>query len=231
VTGNYGNEMGLPMMHPGTRPMGPMGPMVPGMLFPADPAQMQMNHQLNQFMQMQMQFMHIMTGGQGTGPGAPANGHPQHLRSSTTGNLPTLNIPGIGQDNSGRAMSLMDPNVAPWRNSTAGYAPSIAPSERSNIGLPGRYRPVSQAGGDGDRPSSMSGAFKGLNNPNVKAGSLLSASKSPADRRNVGNNDDEDDEEGWEAMKAKREKKKSVWKEKKINNEIKDMLGLVHESL
>jgi len=39
-----------------------------------------------------------------------------------------------------------------------------------------------------------------------------------------GNASDEDDEEGWEAMRQKREKKKSMWKSKKDLGGIKEML-------
>jgi hypothetical protein len=38
----------------------------------------------------------------------------------------------------------------------------------------------------------------------------------PAAQKSVsGNASDDDDEEGWQAMKEKREKKRSVWKSKK----------------
>jgi len=48
----------------------------------------------------------------------------------------------------------------------------------------------------------MSGAIPGL------AGPTISVTRS-------GNASDEDEEEGWEAMKAKREKKRSMWRAKK----------------
>ena len=92
-------------------------------------------------------------------------------------------------------------------------APSIAPSERSNIGLPGRYRPVSQAPPpmptmDPLRKSStMSGALGAWDQTRKQT------NRSP--HQKSGGNSDDDDEEGWEAMKAKREKKKSMWKSKK----------------
>lgn len=95
-----------------------------------------------------------------------------------------------------------------------GYAPSIAPSERSNVGLPGRYRPVSQAFAPGPGPgnlpraSTMSGALGGWDQARKQT------NRSPL--QNSGGKSDDDDEEGWEAMKAKREKKKSLWKSKKV---------------
>ena len=59
---------------------------------------------------------------------------------------------------------LPHPGTAPSIRIGSGYTPSIAPSERSNVGLPGRYRPVSQAPtieipGLSQRASTMSGAL------------------------------------------------------------------------
>ncbi|CRK41731.1 hypothetical protein BN1723_018888, partial [Verticillium longisporum] len=112
------------------------------------------------------------------------------------------------------------------------------PSERSNIGLPGRYRPVSHApqvpahgqsqGSVYDfqsnpaRTSTMSGAISGWDQTTMKA--LQGKTPSPplpktSTLRKV--EDDDDDDEGWEAMKAKREKKRSMWRSKKsIGSEL-----------
>ena len=153
--------------------------------------------------------------GMGMGMGAP-----DMMRHSFVGNDSSLDL-SARPDSQMRTMSMIQPSSASWIQQPqsmggmgfapsihiqgAGYAPSIAPSERSNIGLPGRYRPVSQAppphpAGPGHlrSPSTMSGAVQ----------SIHPVSKS-------GNTSDDDDEEGWEAMKAKREKKKSMWKSKK----------------
>lgn len=122
-----------------------------------------------------------------------------------------------------RTMSMVQPSSSSWiqpmmpgygapsiRVQGEGYAPSIAPSERSNIGLPGRYRPVSQMPA-ADRPepmkraSTMTGALGGWD-----------GAQGPTPPGNGGGNQsDEDDEEGWMAMKEKREKKRSMWKSKK----------------
>ena len=99
-----------------------------------------------------------------------------------------------------------------------GYAPSIAPSERSNVGLPGRYRPVSQAlppmqgMGNLQKASTMSGALGGWDQTRKQT------NRSPL--QNSGGQSDDDDEEGWEAMKAKREKKRSIWRSKKLGSFI-----------
>ena len=122
-----------------------------------------------------------------------------------------------------RTMSMVQPSSGSWippmpgyapsiRAQGEGYTPSIAPSERSNVGLPGRYRPVSQLPSmePMKRASTMTGALGGWDEPQQ---SVPAPSPSPAAKN--GNESEEDDEEGWMAMKAKREKKKSVWKSKK----------------
>ncbi|KAL8950066.1 MAG: hypothetical protein Q9222_003869, partial [Ikaeria aurantiellina] len=79
--------------------------------------------------------------------------------------------PSLVQQQQQRAMSMMSPISGPqWPSSKSatpslmsgalgpqGYAPSIAPSERSNIGQPSRYRPVSIAPiNEHSRPGSRS---------------------------------------------------------------------------
>jgi len=198
--------------------MGPVGPLGP-MLTVGDQAQLEMAAQMQQFMQMQMQFMQMMTSNQGRPQSQ--NGQPLPMQG-----LPPMGIPGQGLrpgSSHGRAMSMLDPNAAPWQQAQrntmyapslfgGGYAPSIAPSERSNVGLPGRYRPVSQyAGPDKSRSATMSGAIKDWSDAKQGVATVKAVKKS-------GEVSDEDDEEGWEAMKEKREKKKSIWRSKKDDN-------------
>jgi len=228
AAGEYGpppsngfNGMGMPP----NMPMPPMGramtmPNVMGpMLTVGDQAQLEMAAQMQQFMQMQMQFMQMMTSNQGR----PQS---QNGQAPMQG-LPPMGVPtqqGIRPGSShGRAMSMLDPNSAPWqqgqRNTmptppfqSGGYAPSIAPSERSTVGLPGRYRPVSQyAGADKSRAATMSGAIQDWSDAKQGVTTAKAVKKS-------GDASDEDDEEGWEAMKQKREKKKSMWRSKKDDN-------------
>ncbi|KIH92750.1 hypothetical protein SPBR_02248 [Sporothrix brasiliensis 5110] len=169
-----------------------------------------------------------------------------------------------------RTMSMVQPNSASWMQQPQGhgyapsiriqganaYAPSIAPSERSNVGLPGRYRPVSHVPA-GPAPSelrksmTMSGAISSStgdaqtsatstprpntsgsmspnenNTPNGRGASPTGwdlsrkqKSASPLAQSNVA--DDDDDEQGWAAMKARRDKKRSIWKSKKtLSSEI-----------
>lgn len=127
-----------------------------------------------------------------------------------------------------RTMSMVQPSSASWLQPPTpqagyagsirghGYAPSVAPSERSNIGLPGRYRPVSQmppasTTPDHNRHTTMSGALSPMGaNKTPKADD-----KSPTKKSNAREEVDDDDEEGWAAMKAKRDKKKSSWRMRK----------------
>ncbi|PIA90578.1 hypothetical protein CB0940_11291 [Cercospora beticola] len=121
-----------------------------------------------------------------------------------------------------------------------GYTPSIAPSERSNIGMPSRYRPVTQ-NGEASRSQSMTSSMtlqafakqqSSTNLPGTPFGSnTLQAPKStirvvdkPKGAPKVASRPaDEDEDEGWADMKKKREeKKKSKWsfrKEKTTSNE------------
>ncbi|KAF3061738.1 hypothetical protein GL218_03428 [Daldinia childiae] len=217
-------------------PMG-MPQMSNPMMTPGDQAQIQMTQQMQQFMQMQMQFMQMMaTRGPGQeqmqAPFRPQGHMPTHSmgslaegpRNSFMGDL-MVNHMGQGMnldlprgDAQMRTMSMVQPSSASWlqppqagyapsiRAQGTGYTPSIAPSERSNIGLPGRYRPVSSvAMVDHSRTATMSGAM-----PVIHSKLQAEAKVTPMNKE-----EDDDDEQGWEAMKAKREKKKSLWRTKK----------------
>lgn len=127
--------------------------------------------------------------------------------------------------NQQRAMSMINPSLRPaWQTRKSavpsmmsgalgsqapqGYASSIAPSERSNVGMPSRYRPVSIAPIDEvSRPgSSMGMSANGERRIGAPSTTLKQVKKTPSD---------DDDDEGWEEMKAKREQKKSGWRFKK----------------
>lgn len=234
MNGMYG--MGMPQM--------PQPPISVG-----DQAQIQMTQQMSQFMQMQMQFMQMMAANGQQPNGAmppmqvpmqtphmgPAGSHSMNDLSSRHSVMldPTLEPP-RRMDASMRTMSMIGPPSGPsfmqqqpgYAGSVygpgMGYTPSIAPSERSNIGLPGRYRPVSQAINPvvpdvHRRTNTMSGALgrwdesKGRSTINVIGA--------------TGDGSDDDDEEGWEAMKAKRDKKRSMWKSKKgLGDELSTMI-------
>ncbi|KAJ2903176.1 hypothetical protein MKZ38_010308 [Zalerion maritima] len=221
----------------------PMAGMPQQMMFPQQPmmtpGEMQMNQQMQQFMQMQMQFMQMMSGQQNAsqmgapmgpqmGGGLPPN---SHMPANSMGDIQRRSFldPGAGYDparsDAGmRTMSMVHPSSSSFYGQPMGpgapsihiqgqYAASIAPSERSNIGLPGRYRPVSHLPPPDPmqqqrRVSTMSGA---LGIPTPPPG----ASTSPKPSGRPSNEEDDDDEQGWEQMRAKRERRKTLWKSKK----------------
>ena len=102
-----------------------------------------------------------------------------------------------------------------------GYAPSIAPSERSNVGLPSRYRPVSI----GPSPPRENGpprasTFTSGTVPDwsAKREGGVSMKSGPKQAANVRRSDDDDDDEGWEDMKKRRDKTQSRWRFKKASS-------------
>lgn len=218
--------------------MNQMPPQPPPMSV-GDQAQLQMTQQMSQFMQMQMQFMQMMAANNQQQP-QPNMGMPQmhnpygSLAATQSMNdlssrhsmmfEPTMEPPRM-MDSGMRTMSMVQPppnlnafgpqagyagSIRGGVGGGMGYTPSIAPSERSNVGLPGRYRPVSQINPLGDnhrRTNTMSGALGRWDDEKPKA--TINIIKPNDD------GSDDDDEEGWEAMKAKREKKRTMWKSKK----------------
>jgi hypothetical protein len=180
---------------------------------------------------MQMPFSPPSTYGflspSGSGMGSPGQ-RPMSASPGTT-------------NNHGRAMSMLSPgsrvSMVPslhQRSSTAnilgpgpGYTPSIAPSERSNVGMPSRYRPVSIAptdeptGGVGQRASTFTAS--------TSVGSWAKLESAPQPRRATEQgsgakgqkqtakkgSEDEDEEEGWEEMRRKKEKKRAFWRGRK----------------
>jgi hypothetical protein len=206
--------------------MGGIGPINPMMLSPGDQAQLQMSQQMQEFMQMQVQFMQLMTGGQTLSPHGQHQpqplGDPSQPRNSQ---VPQIR-PGSSHQ---RSQTMLETSSTPWMpqgglfapsvRGQGGYAASIAPSERSNVGMPGRYRPVSHVpvADSKSRVSSMEGALQGWDAKNRLSTVKVVQRSGPAS--------DEDDEEGWEEMAKKREKKRSLWRTKKENNEMMEVLN------
>ena len=178
-------------------------------------------------------------------------GNPQSLGYTGPHSVP--GTPVGSQEKQQRAMSMMGPACAAgWqpqnsnRNSgvpsmmsgalggpDSGYTASIAPSERSNIGMPSRYRPVSTAPADEhtQRTTSRSSTFtsgmlqrgaSGQNSGLITAtdrqnkASLRPVPQIPPRKSTAS---DDDDEEGWEEMKKRREKKKSMWRMNKTRDD------------
>ena len=120
----------------------------------------------------------------------------------------------------------------------AGYTPSIAPSERSNVGQPSRYRPLTfNANNENSRTSSMSqqtvqqtsqgpGArqdrAKSMGQRPASANALRSSTATPpvpstiraVNRPKHGGQDDDDDEEAFAALARKRQERQSKYKSK-----------------
>ncbi|KAF4446584.1 hypothetical protein F53441_9811 [Fusarium austroafricanum] len=94
-----------------------------------------------------------------------------------------------------------------YQNS-AGYAGSVAPSERNNVGLPSRYRPVSKTtsqipSGRADLADDAASLNNWDSNRNrvVNRGAVYEADST----------DDDDDEAFWRAKKAKRDRRRAMW--------------------
>ena len=131
--------------------------------------------------------------------------------------------PGIQRPNS--AMPTYSPSGMniPNGGPGAGYTPSIAPSERSNVGMPSRYRPVTTGNDGTGRTHSMTSNLTlqppGHNQapPPPKHGNQLQSQSTvrlidkPKGAPKIMTKAvaaDEDDDEGWAEMRKKREDKK-----------------------
>lgn len=137
-------------------------PPQPEMLAAMDPNQM---HQMTQMMHTQMQWMQQMMQMQGLQPGQP----PPFAGAHPLPNAPNNNTTHNNNNNTSfrqadpRTLSMLDPTMSSRANQSRqslipplqdvgnlnlggrgpGYAASVAPSERSNVGNASRYRPVS----------------------------------------------------------------------------------------
>lgn len=111
----------------------------------------------------------------------------------------------------GRAMSMANFNLPAMGNLppfAPGYAPSVAPSERSNIGQPSRYKPVSFPDGGSTITAGSTAAQPAVNNTlnKKKSGGFLNAmmhhggKKSPS----VGKTDDEDEEDWGKVLRMRK---------------------------
>ena len=161
--------------------------------------------------------------------GAPTGPPPPNQRTRSMVN-PTPQ-PGWQMPNNNRMSKAPSMMSGALGGQGPGYASSLAPSERSNVGMPSRYRPVSIAPKDEheSRASGRSSTFtsgalhpgeSGRNSRMSTSGdrqSKLSLRPASAMKKNTASDDDE--EEGWEEMKAKREKKKSAWRLRKQQDE------------
>ncbi|KAL4919386.1 hypothetical protein BDW62DRAFT_44952 [Aspergillus aurantiobrunneus] len=276
IPGPTGSMGGIPrphtMLHMGS-PNG--GPNLQPSMSAAEQAQIHLSQQMSSMMQMQMQWMQQMIhlqGGQAppqqlTSPGNLPIPFPANANAARPSSMPSaggaLNNapPGYGGGNQ-RTLSMLDPNVSSRLNSPAGqlapggnrpgtpggagYAPSLAPSERSNIGLAPRYRPVStlqaeaestsfppsKPWNDENRRSTFVAPPANANPQNTTIRPVSSYDRTftaPSKLNNQTQPDDEDDDEGWAEMMKKREKKRTNWKVKKESPSLgEDLLNAVH---
>lgn len=246
------NNMQMPPMMPRSNSMMSMvqPPMMgyPQMQPMMSPMQMDSQQQIVQMMQMQQQMMQqimqmqagqMQVNQQGLGIGRPLSvgsnrsGMPNTGRSMSMMNPPPQWNDQANQGRSqtmgssirppGYAGSVYDYNLsAPLP--APGYTPSIAPSERSNVGMPSRYRPVStvEANGGNSRLQSMTGNSEahGAHNTLLVPGTTYQQPKptiriidkpkgTPKSSLLRSSADDEDDEEGWAQLRQKREIRKS----------------------
>lgn len=237
--GNY--DLPPSMQHPGMVRSHTMGS---GMMTPGDHAQIQMSQQMTQMMQMQMQWMQQMQQMMGNQMVPPPGMPPGMLTPPGFGNIAPPS-PGAGgrpptiQMNSaptmtGRTMSSLTPSMANWnvQAPNGNYAASIAPSERSNVGLASRYRPVStmpemEQGSTRRASTFTSASLRPWSQLDLSAKQPMQGTRpsiSPVGRRSAfGADDDDDDEEGWAEMKAKKDKKQKSWKQRKGQNALQEL--------
>ena len=244
-----------PMMSPGEQATVQMSEQMTQMMQMQMQWMQQMQQMMNSGMQggsqpplaftpQQQQMM--MNAGMVAPPGNPQR--PGHIDPRSVPGTPVAK-----QEKQQRAMSMMGPaSAAGWqpqssnRNSMvpsmmsgalggpdSGYTASIAPSERSNVGMPSRYRPVSTAPADehAQRAASRSSTFtsgmlqRGASGPNnglytpVERPNKSSLRPIPQTLPKKSTASDDDDEEGWEEMKKRRERKKSMWKMNKTRDD------------
>ncbi|KAJ5286828.1 hypothetical protein N7478_002514 [Penicillium angulare] len=203
--------------------------------------------------------------------GPPSMAGPSHMAGpgsvSGNSNMRPVSMPGLAPSTPNnydqRPLSMLDPNIAVRRtgspmpnlpggsysHNSPGYAPSIAPSERSNAGMAPRYRPVSVQGDPAQHLSPMNRAYTDENRPHShlsisqtqgnipKSTTLATVTVRPvsqasqaasAVRKPHNGSDDENDDEAWADMMKKRDKKKSSWKLKRGTSSFGDLLNAVH---
>ena len=131
-----------------------------------------------------------------------------------------------------------------------GYTPSIAPSERSNVGMPSRYRPVmtnGEAAPNGGRSQSMTSSLtlqafthqqgaQSVPPPDTtqQAKSTIRIVDKPKGTPKVSARPvaaDEDEDEGWAEMAKKRTDKKFGWRSKETKPAAAEALGDLYKDM
>ncbi|KAI9884968.1 MAG: Peptidyl-prolyl cis-trans isomerase B [Watsoniomyces obsoletus] len=220
-----------PMMAPGAGPaqFGPPPPQPPSInviptLHPSRPASVRASSAAGMNMNI------------GMGGGIPG-GLQMHQRTmSMLDPSMSLSNPGVAnQQQQQQRFSQFAPSFLSQTPLPPGYAASIAPSERSNVGLPSRYRPVSSA--VAASPIEPMSAPPGVPGPGLDLSFMKSPDHMPPPVPTHATTpspisgggpkppavEDEDDEHAWEEMKRAREKKKMTWKFKKDSSPVRDV--------
>lgn len=208
---------GMPMMNMMGGPMPMMG--MNQMPYPMYPGQ-------NELMMQQMYQQMLAFQAQNAMFGQPQPGHDPRMSMASQNqglqNPSFLNV-GAGMPNQQRPMSIMSVNPQnrpystlapsgmgtpgsfhqpPMPPMTNGYSPSIAPSERSNIGLSARYRPVVTGNGMQDSHSTVGSSMtlqaSGGAPESKKVKGILKNKSTPAVR--------DDDEDDWGSLAARKKK-------------------------
>ncbi|KAJ4380056.1 hypothetical protein N0V86_004363 [Didymella sp. IMI 355093] len=169
-------------------------------MFAMQQMQMQMQQQQQQDPRMSMAMPNNMFNNSMMGQG-----------QNMMGNNSFLSVPGMQngmQPPQNRPMSIMSSSQRPFSTFGGGmgmgpgpgYTPSIAPSERSNIGLSARYRPVTNHSDAVSNGTSMTlqATSGGANKPGVIKGILKKSPQISVEER--------DDEEDWGSMAARKSK-------------------------
>ncbi|KAF3005732.1 hypothetical protein E8E13_006375 [Curvularia kusanoi] len=211
--------MGNPMMGMG---MGQMGFMPQQQDFMQMQQQYQQMQQMMamQFQQMQMQQMQQQQQQQDPRmsmamPNNMFNNGMMGQSQNMMGNNSFLNVPGMQngmQPPQNRPMSIMSSSQRPFSTFGGGlgmgpgpgYTPSIAPSERSNIGLSARYRPVTNHSDAVSNGTSMTlQATGGGANKSVGGATIKGILKKSSPQIHI---EEKDDEEDWGSLAARKSK-------------------------
>lgn len=208
----------------------------------------QMNQMMQMQMQWMQQMQQMMAQGMSQGMMPPQMMAPPPMMAQSPSTLGPGMIPATGMApipemaprpmsfgppipsiNAPRTMSMVNAHEAmPSSRSRRSMASSgilegsasIAPSERSTVGQPGRYRPVSMAGADESRSRAQSLTLRpqthGRHDSDHRK-SQLSATSSASNPPIAATppkvtDDNEDDDDAWNQMRLKRERKRSMWR-------------------
>ena len=235
MMGMPGGQMG------GNMPMMGMGMGMNSMGYPV-PQQNDYNAQLQQFQQMQqmialqqfqLQQMQAMQNPQPQPDPRMSMALPNiGFGGNMMGNGGLLGVPGMpgGMSNQqGRPMSFMSGMASqqqpPMRNFMgpgAGYTPSIAPSERSNIGLSARYRPVVNHSDSISNGTSMTLQASGGAVPN-KSGVIKGILKKGSPQPQISVQESDEVDEDWGKLAARKNKPVNKGKESSSNSGLEEL--------